>query len=245
MKDSSAMSWSSASQTHVGKVRLLNEDACLELADSGLWAVADGMGGHSAGDLASRSIVEALSDISRSGNLDRSLDEVAQCLQKVNSELIEEARRSRVEVIGSTVVVLLVHATHGAVLWAGDSRAYRYRDGVLQQLTRDHSQVEELVAQGRITRDQAEYFPGANVITRAVGVTEPLELESVTFEIAVGDRFLLCCDGLYNEVEVNRITESLSAGDSQRSCELLMESALSGEAQDNISVVVVRAMSQA
>ena len=244
MNDIPAFHWSSASQTHVGKVRTRNEDACLDLAGSGLWVVADGMGGHAAGELASRSIVEALADFRQSGNLEHSLGEVRHRLQQVNAGLLEEARRSRVEVIGSTVVVLLVNAAYATVLWAGDSRAYRFRNGELEQLTRDHSQVEELISLGHITREQAEYFAGSHVITRAVGVRESLDLESETFEVLEGDSILLCSDGLYNEVGKDQMREFLSAGDCQRSCELLMQGALSGGARDNISAVVVRAMNQ-
>lgn len=244
MNDPSALHWSSASQTHVGMVRKLNEDACLELAGSGLWAVADGMGGHAAGDLASRRVVEALAGLAQPASLGSSLGEVQQRLEEVNRELAEEARSRQVQVIGSTAVVLLVYATHGVVVWAGDSRAYRYRHGELEQLTRDHSQVEELVSQGRITRDQAEHFPGSNVITRAVGVMDILELDSEMFEVLEGDTFLLCSDGLYNEVTNSEIRDSLSVGDCQYSCELLVQRALSRGARDNVTVVVVRALDE-
>ena len=244
MSEPTALHWSSASQTHVGMVRKLNEDACLELAGRGLWAVADGMGGHAAGDLASRSVVDALAAIPQPASLGSSLGEVQQRLQKVNGELAEEARRRQVKVIGSTAVVLLVYATHGVVVWAGDSRAYRYRQGELEQLTRDQSQVEELVSQGRITREQAEHYPGSNVITRAVGVMGFLELDSEMFEVLEGDIFLLCRDGLYNEVSNSEIRDSLSVGDCQYSCDLLVQRALSRGARDNVTVVVVRALDE-
>lgn len=244
MSDSSVLHWSSTSQTHVGMVRKLNEDACLELAGRGIWAVADGMGGHAAGDLASRSVVEALSTLPEPASLGASLSEVQQRLQTVNGKLTEEARKRQVQVIGSTAVVLLVYATHGVVVWAGDSRAYRYRHGELEQLTRDHSQVEELVSQGLITREQAEHYPGSNIITRAVGVTDNLELDSEMFEVLEGDIFLLCSDGLYNEVSDSEIRESLSVGDCQYSCDLLMQRALSRGARDNVTVVVLRALDE-
>ena len=244
MNELPALHWSSASQTHVGMVRKLNEDACLELAGHGLWAVADGMGGHAAGDLASRSVVEALAALPEPASLGSSLTGVQQCLQKVNTDLAEEARRRQVQVIGSTTVVLLVYETHAVVVWAGDSRAYRYRQGEIEQLTRDHSQVEELVSQGRITREQAEHYPGSNVITRAVGVMDILELDSEMFEVLEGDIFLLCSDGLYNEVSNSEIRESLAVGDCQYSCDLLVQRALSRGARDNVTVVVVRALDE-
>lgn len=236
--------WSSASQTHVGMVRKLNEDACLELANKGIWAVADGMGGHAAGDLASRSVVEALATLPEPASLGASIGDVQQRLQAVNLRLGEEARRRKVQVIGSTAVVLLVYGSHGVVVWAGDSRAYRYRQGELEQLTRDHSQVEELVSLGRITREQAEHYPGSNVITRAVGVMAELELDSEMFEVLEGDIFLLCSDGLYNEVSNAEIRESLAAGDCQYACDLLVRRALSRGARDNVTVVIVRALDE-
>lgn len=240
----SRLRWSSASRTHVGMVRKLNEDSCLELADQGIWAVADGMGGHAAGDLASRSVVEALSLLAESSSLGSLVEGVNRQMQAVNASLAKEARRRRVQVIGSTAVILLAYGDHAVVVWAGDSRAYRYRQGELTQLTRDHSQVEELVAQGRITREQAEHYPGSNVITRAVGVMDHLELDSEMSQVQEGDIFLLCSDGLYNEIRDNEIREALAVGDCKYSCDLLLERALSRGARDNVTVVVVRALDE-
>ncbi len=116
--------------------------------------------------------------------------------------------------------------------------------GQLQQLTRDHSQIEELVAQGLITREQAEHHPSSNVITRAVGVAENLELDSDMFEVEQGDVFLLCSDGLYNEVNDQEIKQSLAVGDSQYACDLLVDRALARGARDNVTVVVVRTVDE-
>jgi serine/threonine protein phosphatase PrpC len=236
--------WSSASITHTGMVRKLNEDACLELVARGIWAVADGMGGHAAGDYASQSIVETLARLPEPASLGEAVSAVRDSLQRVNARLTEEARKRREQVIGSTVVVLLAFGSHAVVVWAGDSRLYRYRPDGLQQLTRDHSQVEELVAQGLITRQQAQRYPGSNVITRAVGVMDPLELDSEMFDVQEGDIFLLCSDGLYNEVSDNEIREALAVGDCQYSCKLLVERALAHGARDNVTVVVARALDE-
>lgn len=236
--------WSSASLSHVGMVRKLNEDACLELASRGIWAVADGMGGHAAGDFASRSVVEALATLPELTSLGEAVGAVQESLQAVNGRLAEEARKRREKVIGSTAVVLLAYGAHGVIIWAGDSRVYRYRQGALEQLTRDHSQVEELVAQGLITRQQARRYPGSNVITRAVGVMDPLELDAEMLDVQEGDSFLLCSDGLYNEVSDSEIREALSVGDCQYACKLLVERALSRGARDNVTVVVVRALDE-
>jgi len=239
--DIAHLNWSSASRTDVGTVRKLNEDSVLDLPELGLWIVADGMGGHAAGDFASGAIVSALATIARPSSLDELVSEVRRRLQAVNRHLNEEARSRREQVIGSTVVALLTFGGYGIVLWAGDSRAYLYRRGELIQLTRDHSQVEELVSRGLLTPEQAEGHPAANVITRAVGVVDSLELDSETLEVAEDDTFLLCSDGLYRELDDNAIKARLALGDCRRSCDALVDAALAQQARDNVSVIVVRA----
>jgi len=140
--------------------------------------------------------------------------------------------------------VLLVYDSHAVAVWAGDSRIYRYRQGKFEQLTRDHSQVEALLSQGLITPQQAEHYPGSNVITRAVGVMDHLELDSEMFEVQEEDIFLLCSDGLYNEVNASEMAESLAVGDCRYSCDLLVERALARGARDNVTVLVVRAFDE-
>ena len=245
MSDITQLHWSSAAKTHVGMVRKLNEDACLELAGHGIWAVADGMGGHAAGDFASQSVVAALAAIPKSASLGALVGEAYQRLQAVNLKLADEAGKRREQVIGSTVAVLLAYGNHAVAVWAGDSRVYRYRQGELVQLTRDHSQAEELVAQGLITREQAEQYPASNVITRAVGVADKLELDSDMFEVKEGDVFLLCSDGLYNEVHEHEIKEMLAVADCQYACDLLVDRALARGARDNVTAVVVRTVDEA
>jgi protein phosphatase len=244
MKETAKIYWSSASRTDVGNVRKLNEDSVLELAGRGVWAVADGMGGHAAGDVASRAVVDALANVTATDSLGGLLSDVRQRLQAVNRALNQEARNRRVQVIGSTVVALLTFGGHAVVVWAGDSRAYLYRQGQLTQLTSDHSQVQELVNQGLITSEQAEHHPASNMITRAVGVADELELDSEMVEVREGDSFLLCSDGLYNEVNRSEIAESLAVGDCRQSCDLLVKQALAHGARDNVSVVVVRAVDE-
>jgi protein phosphatase len=231
--------WSSASRTDVGMVRKLNEDSVLDLPELGLFMVADGMGGHAAGDFASGAIVAALASIQPPASLGALLDDARKRLQTVNRQLNEEARTRREQIIGSTVVALLVYGGHGVVVWAGDSRAYLYRRGELIQLTRDHSQVEELVRLGLLARDEVEGHPAANVITRAIGVANVLELDSEMLTLAEDDIFLLCSDGLYRELDDNTIKECLALGDCRQSCDTLIESALARRARDNVSVIVV------
>lgn len=237
--------WTSTAKTHVGRIRTHNEDACVDLSERGIWAVADGMGGHAAGEFASRMIVDALASIPPVDSVGLMVGEVRQCLQTVNRRLCDEARRRREQVIGSTVVVLLALADHAILIWAGDSRAYRYQQGRFQRLTRDHSRVEDMVSQGLITREQAETHPAANIITRAVGVADFLELDCEVVEVEDGDIFLLCSDGLYKEVTEAEIGRILAIGDDRKACNLLLERALERGARDNVSVVVVNVLDTA
>jgi protein phosphatase len=232
--------WTSASSSHTGRVRRLNEDACLELPEKGLWVVADGMGGHAAGDLASGMLVAQLRMIGQPDSLGDLDNKVRRSLQRVNRKLAEEARRRHQQIIGCTVVALLIYQNQALCLWAGDSRIYLWRDHQLQQLTRDHSQVEELIARGLLNREQARSYPGANAITRAVGVMDPLELDSVSLQLRDGDSLLLCSDGLYNEVEARDLERLLATDDCQTTVEQLIHQALQGKARDNITAVLVR-----
>ena len=205
--------WSSAMQTDVGKVRKINEDAGAAFPEKGLWVVADGMGGHDAGDFASRSIVDSLALLDNPGSLSEFVDTVDDCLKEVNRRLIDEAAsRGAGTTIGSTVVVLLAHQQHCACIWAGDSRIYRLRDGSLQAVSRDHSQVMELVEQGLLLMEDAESHPAANVVTRAVGAAEDLYFDVEVQELRDGDRYLLCSDGLTKEVSEAEIRQYMQSG---------------------------------
>lgn len=242
MTDSAPLHWCSAARTHVGKVRKLNEDACLERPEAGLWAVADGMGGHAAGDFASGAIVEALKQAPPTPDLEARIRQVTSSLDGVNEALCREARRRREQVIGSTVAVLLASDDrHAVVLWAGDSRIYRLRGRRLEQLTRDHSHVEELIARGVLKREEAGRHPASNAITRAVGVMEHVEYETRRFDVQDGDVFLLCSDGLYNEVAEDDMARALASGDCTQAADQLLQLALANRARDNITVVVVLA----
>lgn len=236
--------WTSAAHSHVGKVRKINEDACLErphLGTGGLWAVADGMGGHAAGDVASRAVVEALRRIpAPEGGETEFVTAVEQALEQVNAALREQATRQyQRRTIGSTVVVLLTHGEQGFCLWAGDSRIYRLRDGRLQQMTRDHSHVQELVERGLIESAEARHHPMANVITRAVGSQDTLQLDRVRFELAAGDVFLLCSDGLSKLLDDDEIERQLGSSNSRNAVQGLIQTALERGADDNVTTVVV------
>jgi len=234
--------WISAASTDVGLVRERNEDACLDAPERGIWAVADGMGGHAVGEFASRAIVQALTALPAAENLDAAVEHARIAIQTVNQLLIDEAQRMKVRVIGSTVVMLMACERRCSCLWAGDSRLYLFRDGHLKQLTRDHSQVERLKARGLITAEEARHHPAHNTITRAVGAAPTLDLELLTLEIGDGDVFLLCSDGLSNEVEDAQIAELLDLGhEPVTTADALLKSALAHGGRDNVSVVVIRA----
>ena len=208
--------WESVGKTHVGMVRKINEDAYLAMPDIGLWLVADGMGGHAAGDVASHIAVDTLRGISPPINLGTFVGEARQRLQAANTQLLEEAVKRGKQTIGATVAALLTYQNHCVCLWAGDSRIYLYRNQRLHQLTRDHSQVEELVAEGIITREQAEDHPAANIVTRALGGAVELELDTEIQELQDNDVFLLCSDGLYKELSNSDITYFLGQEDTLR-----------------------------
>lgn len=235
------ISWQCGSRTDVGVVREVNEDALTCCSDIGLWAVADGMGGHEVGDVASRMIVNALQRIVDSAHLSDFVDEVEQCIIDVNNEIIDYAQRVLGSAtMGSTLVSLVIRGRVGVCLWAGDSRLYRLRNQKLMQLTRDHSHVQELVDIGAIDPEEAASHPQANVITRAVGVEEDGFIDINVFNTQIGDTFLLCSDGLYNTVDAEGIVEIMSQRNPTAAADELINRSLANGAPDNVSVIVVK-----
>jgi len=224
--------------SHRGTVRSRNEDAFVERADIGLWAVADGAGGHGAGDVASAAVARALIDLPTGLTGAEILAQVRLRLGAVNTDLQRLASESATgETPVTTVVVLMARGGHFACLWAGDSRAYLLREGELQQITRDHSLVQELVASGLVSPEDAESHPQANVITRAVGSPEPLELDKVSGRLQAGDVLLMCSDGLFKALPEAELAGALLDG---CSAQQLLDQALQAGARDNVTVVVVR-----
>jgi serine/threonine protein phosphatase PrpC len=235
-----ALHWSSSSRTDVGMVRQHNEDACLDRPEAGLWAVADGMGGHSAGDVASAMIVQRLQALDPAQPLSRLVDQAEEILAAVNAELRQLAANREAATIGSTVVALIAHDAHAVCLWAGDSRAYRLRDGVLEQVTQDHALVADLVDRGVLSAEQAANHPQSNLVTRAVGAGDTLKLDLEIMRLRPGDRFILCSDGLDKELRHEEIRELLARGDGAGAANALVELALSRGSRDNVTVVAVQ-----
>ena len=227
--------------TDGGAVRKHNEDNMLSRPDIGLWAVADGAGGHDSGEVASGMIVDELARLPAHLSSSELLSEVRLTLNRVHTALrAQAAQRGGHSMIASTFVALIIRDRHFACLWAGDSRAYLLRGGVLQQISRDHSLVQELVDGGNLAPEDAEHHPHANVITRAVGSDcETLELDKVIGQIEPGDRFLLCSDGLSKTLSDAEIASLLGAPDGVPPPELLVAAALAHRVNDNVTAVVV------
>jgi serine/threonine protein phosphatase PrpC len=239
MSEQSPLDWTSSACTDVGAVRELNEDAYLERSDLGLWLVADGMGGHFAGDVASHMVVSAMDTLEPPRSLSKFVEAVERRLAETNTRLRDYAEREETHTIGSTVVALLVHGEHAVCLWAGDSRMYRYRDGRLEQISQDHALVEELVERGVLTAEQAVDHPHGNLVTRAVGAAERLFLDVEIIPIQAGDLFILCSDGLEKEIAEEEMSVMVEASDPSQLSHALLARALTVGARDNVTVITV------
>lgn len=231
----------SASATHAGNVRPLNEDAFCDSRQCGVWCVADGMGGYEAGEVASAMLVEAVRHLPAPLSLEQGIEQLREVILGVNYRLSAEMTMTREDqVMGCTVVALTIVDDECACLWAGDSRLYLYRGDSLYQMSRDHSVVEELIEQGVIQPEEALQHPQRHVITRAVGVDEVLDLEQISFTLEANDVLLLCSDGLYGELHPDAIMTILAQEDTcNQKAETLIQRTLAGEARDNVTVSVI------
>jgi type VI secretion system protein ImpM len=231
--DRTPLRFRSAAATDVGRARGNNEDGFVERPEIGLWAVADGMGGHSDGEIASRMVCDALADFEPDASFEDTVEAARERMQEVNDHLLRTAARSLLgDRSGSTVVVLLVRGLRAAVLWAGDSRVYRWRAGRLEQLSRDHSLAE---LEGTVASEES------NVITRAVGVQPALTLDLHPDTVRVHDRFLLCSDGLTRVVPEDQIRVWMEQKDIRVAIDGLIKATLDAGAPDNVTVVIVEA----
>lgn len=238
-----ATRWRSTARTDTGKVRARNEDAFLDLPEHGLWAVADGMGGHARGDRASRMIVEALAGISHHADHDSRAQQLRQQLHWLNRRFVMEMTQvadQPAQVMGSTVVALLLETDRATCVWAGDSRCYLWRCNRLYQLTRDHSLQQQLMNEQGLSAEEARRHPSAHALTRAVGVGEPFALDTLELGIHPGDTFLLCSDGLYNSHSEESLGTALNQGSIEWALGQLFSHALEGPARDNLTAVVIR-----
>jgi len=221
--------WASAAATDVGRVRDENQDAFVERSADGLWLVADGMGGHQGGRLASQLVAERVIRVPAASDLCVLARDVAAAVRAANQDLRRRGESQLAFDGGTTVVALCLRGSDGIVMWAGDSRLYRLRDGGLARLTRDHSVGEEI---GSAASD-------AHMLTRAVGGADLLDLEELQFDVRPGDRFLLCSDGLYGELTPEEIAALMAAGDCMSAVRGLIARALERGGMDNATAVVI------
>ncbi len=233
-------SFRSCAATHAGTANRMNEDAYVNRPDLGLWAVADGAGGHASGEIASAEVATILQSIDPGLSASEMLVEVRSRLEAAHARLHTEASRHGAgAMVATTVVVLMARDDHFACLWAGDSRAYLLRGQALTRITRDHSLVQALVENGSISEAEAARHPQANVITRAVGADiDLLELDKRTGQLQAGDRLLLCSDGLSKTLPEDLLAELLS-GDDETAAERLVTAALMAKVTDNVTVVTI------
>jgi PPM family protein phosphatase len=227
--------------THAGKVRANNEDALLvgEGRDETLFVVADGIGGFEAGEVASRIAVDVLKELAPGASFEGAISEA-------NRRILAAGRGDeRLSGMGTTVVAVRFGGTRdepvAQVAHVGDSRAYLLRGGSLRPVTEDHSLVAELVRSGDLTRDQAAEHPQKNLITRALGADEEVEVDTAVLPVEAGDRFLLCSDGLSDMIPETRIGEILAEapGDPEKPARSLVSAALDAGGADNVTVIVV------
>ncbi len=227
-----------AGQTDTGRRRRQNEDAFV--CEPPLFAVADGMGGAQAGELASRLAAAAIEE---GGLAIQGEEGVAGVVRTANARIFEHSVRDpNAAGMGTTATVALVdeEAETATLAHVGDSRAYRYRDGVLEQLTTDHSLVGELVRSGRLTEDEAAVHPHRSVITRALGTEADVEVDTLTIDLRAGDLVLLCSDGLSAMVRDDEIVRLLEAArsDPHDAAAALSAAANAAGGEDNVTVVL-------
>jgi PPM family protein phosphatase len=224
-------------KTDIGRNRERNEDSML--VKEPLFAVADGMGGHRGGDVASAMALEALEgvDLSTDGPLAGLVEEI----RSANRAVLERGTADDALLgMGTTVTAIMVDGATAYLAHVGDSRAYLLRDGVLQQLTEDHTLVQRMVREGKITSEQAERHPQRSILTKALGVDDTIDPYELTFDVHEGDRLLICSDGLTGMVREDRIKEILdSEPDPQAAADRLVEAANRAGGDDNITVIVI------
>ena len=225
-------------RTHIGKVRRTNQDALIESPENRLWGVADGMGGHNGGETASSGardgVIELLSGKEpEQGSLRTAIGAVNRRL------FLQQKEDESLAGMGTTLTALWLSDTCVYIGHVGDSRAYRIREGVMEQITDDHSVVAELMRSGMLTREQAATHPMRNVITRAVGTEDGIEIDLLCEERRPGDVWLVCSDGLYGMVDDGKIADILKANKPEKAADKLIDAALEGGGRDNISLVIL------
>lgn len=228
----------SAARTHPGLVRAVNEDSVLARDDLGLWLVADGMGGHENGQWASQTLVAHFAALEAGSYAADKARAVNGALDAGNATIVRAAQAAGVQ-MGTTAVLFYVDASQGSAVWVGDSRLYRYRRGSLEQLSRDHTVVQELVDRGSLTADEAEQHPMSHVLSRAVGTEAQLRSDIRTEALEPGDHYLVCSDGLTKVVPDSAIAEALAIPNIGIAADRLLKETLDRGAPDNVTLIIV------
>lgn len=233
--------------TDIGRVRKINEDSYYNDPEHlGLYIIADGMGGHQAGEVASSLAVETLSTILREHLMDRnfSLADIEHVLrsavERTNQTVYSLATsQPGYSGMGTTVVVCIVREGHAHIAHIGDSRAYLVRQRVLKQLTTDHSLVQELLDKGRITEAEAEDHPRKNILTRALGTDPVVEVDTMSVQLQKGDTLMMCTDGISNHVDRQELLELISDNPPESACMEIIRVANSRGGFDNMTILIV------
>jgi serine/threonine protein phosphatase PrpC len=231
--------------SHPGCVRSVNEDGLFAGPQWGVWVVADGMGGHDNGRLASSTIVEEVSTIGLAVSAPDLLARFNDRILRANARLMQVASEREGSIIGSTIAAVLVHGRHYACIWSGDSRIYLIRGHAISQISHDHTEVQELIDSGAISAAEARNWPRRNVITRAVGIFDDPGLDLVQGELMPDDTFVLCSDGLTAHLEDAEILDTIERYPPQTACCALIDATLERGARDNVTVIVVRCLAAA
>ncbi len=230
----------SYAQSHVGCVRELNEDRSFTNIDCGVWVVADGMGGHDGGELASGAIVHQLEQMRPTADAQTLNMVFWESVRQANQDIQDIARSRGQGVIGSTLVALLSFDNAYRCLWSGDSRCYLYRDDQLIQLSRDHTELQDLLDRGVLSESDADTYFRKNVIMHAIGVDAEPYMDVSDGNILAGDIFLLCSDGLTTHVNNDEIADRLRGLRAQEICSELIDLTLSRGGTDNVTVNVIQ-----
>lgn len=235
--------WRSCGLTTVGTVRKHNEDSYLASPERHFWVVADGMGGHMRGDVASQAVIEAYEDFQPKRTVSQTIDDLENRAITVNSKLREDLDSNPGHIMGSTIAMMYAKHNISYFMWAGDSRIYAYRDRVLKQISHDHSFIQESVDRKIMTAEEASSHPSSNIITRAVGVHNQLYLDVDYIRVNPGDKYLLCSDGLFKDVVLSEIAKQLDKIPF-KAAEGLIDMALAKGANDNVTVIVIEAFAK-
>lgn len=229
-----------AAGSDIGRVRGINEDSYLARPEVGFWAVADGMGGHDAGDLASQTVMRELAQVQPAASAPELLAALEERVIHANTRLRQEAQaRNDGGMIGCTLALLVIFGDAYASVWSGDSRVYLVRQGVITQITRDHTEAQELIDRGTLTPAEAETWPRRNVITRAIGVFDEPELDMMQGRVEDGDIFIICSDGLTAHLSDTEIGRMAMLRPPERAVEQLIATTLERGASDNVTAIAV------